>query len=219
MNATYGIRRDVGVGMLLKQAFINLRLIWRQVLAYLAGALIVAFIAQMFGNEPGGLVGLMLYLGGQYWLFHSWAKAKGLLATARIRFFAFTGLAFLLILPILFGIVLFVIPGIFLVARWLAAPAFIVAKGEGVIEAAGSSWDAVRGHTFAVGMVIVIMFIGLSAVSGIVTGFFTALLGLGALSPANLLQAHLFPLFLLGLSTATYELLGPEDNSIEEVFG
>lgn len=143
-----------------------------------------------------------------------------MLATARIRFFAFTGLALVLILPILLGTLLLVIPGIFLVARWLAAPVFIVAKGEGVIAAAGSSWAAVRGHTFAVGMAVVIMFIGLSVVSGSITGFITALFGLGVLNPVNLLQAQLFPLLLLlGVSTAAYELLGPQDNSIEEVFG
>lgn len=219
LNVSKGLRRDVDVGTLLSRTFGNLRLIWRQLLAYLAAVLLIAVIAQFLGDEPGGLIGLLLYLGGQYWLFHAWAKARGALVTPRIRFFAFCGLALLLILPILFGLMLLVIPGIFLVARWLIAPVFIVAQGEGAIEAAGSSWSAVRGHTFAVAAAITILVFAWSIVGGGITGLVAGLLGLDGENVVNGVQAQFYPLMLLGLSTAAYELLGPEDTAIEDVFG
>jgi hypothetical protein len=202
--------------------FANLRLVWWQLLAYLAVATVLAFVGQLVGDEPTGLVGLVLYFAGQYWLFRSLLKARGLVETPRIHIFAFVGLAAVLIFPIMFGVGLFVLPGLFLVARYIAAPSYIVARGDGAFAAAINSWRAVRGHTLPIAGAAALIFIGVSLIGGLIGGIGGLLAGLGtdrAAEPIDVIELQLIPLLLFALSTATYELLGPQDNSIEEVFG
>lgn len=208
--------------MLLSQSIANLKLIGKQVLAYFTIVAVLALSLPLVGEEVTGLVGLGLYFAGQYWLYHALLKARGLVETSRIHFFAFIGLGLLLIFPILFGLMLLVLPGLFLVARWIAAPAFIVARGEGVIAAAGSSWEAVRSHTGKIGGIVALFFVVVSVFGSLTTGIDGSLADIGAYrdaKPAEMIGLHLFPLLLLGLSVATYEVLGQQDNLIEEVFG
>lgn len=222
MNGRYGAARAVDFGTLMARSFENLRLIGRQIAAYLAILVAAAFLLPLFGQNLGGGAGIVAYLAGQYWLFQEFMKARGMLETQRNHFLAFVGLAVVLILPIIFGLGLFILPGLFLVARWIAAPAFVVARGEGVFASATSSWNAVRGSTLKVAGAVTVFFVLVSlfgVVASLVDGILSAVDAFGTAKPANVIQVNLFPLLLLGLSTATYELLGPEDTSIEEVFG
>jgi hypothetical protein len=221
-NYRYGAGRDVDFGTLLSSTFGNLRDVWREVAAYVAAVIVLAFTLPLAGTEITGLVGFVLYLAGQYWLYRRLMATRGLLETQRVHFFAFAGLALLLIIPIMIGIGLLVLPGLFLVARWIAAPAFIVARGEGAFAAAMSSWNTVRGSTLKVAGAVVLLFLLDSVLGVAASGMDQALAGIDAYDeakPGNVIQLNLLPLLLLGLSVATYELLGPEDNSIEEVFG
>ena len=222
MKRSFTTRAEVDFGVLLSLTFGNLRVIWRQVLAYLAVVVVLAFTLPLLGGVPLGALGFVLYLAGQYWLYRSLFAARGMLMTPRYHLVAFGLLSLLLILPIMFGLALFVLPGLFLVARWIAAPAFIVARGRGAIGAAGDSWDAVRGSTIRiVGALIVIGLIVslIGGLAGMIDGALAGIDAYGAAKPANLVQVHILPLLLLGLSVATYELLGPEDTMIEDVFG
>lgn len=222
MNYRYGAAREVDFGTLITTTFGNLALIRQQLLAYLAAMVGLAFLLPLVGDEPTGLLNLALYFIGQYWLFHALLKARGQLRTTRYHGLAFVGLALLLILPIIFGIGLFVLPGLFLVARWIAAPAFIVARGDGVIAAASGSWNAVRGSTLKVAGVVVLLVVLVSVIGAFANamdGSLAAVEAYRTARPGNLIQVNLLPLLLLGLSTATYELLGPEDTTIQEVFG
>lgn len=220
MNASrFAGPRELDFGELLSRSLRNLALIWRQVLVYLFVALLLGLGMPLMGKESTGLVGFLLYFAGQYWLFRSLLKARGLLESERIHFLAFVGLAALLILPIMFGIVALVLPGLFLVAHWIAAPAFIVARGEGVFDAVGASSAAVRGNTVRVMAAVVVLFL-------IVIALFTPVelidraLGNRADSAAlDRLMSQFFPLMLLGLSVAVYQLQRRADTMIEEVFG
>jgi hypothetical protein len=222
MNHRYGAGREVDFGALLSRSFTNLRDIWREVAAYMAAVVVLAFALPLAGNQATGLLGFALYLAGQYWLYRRLMATRGMLETQRVHFFAFAGLALLLIIPIMLGIGLFVLPGLFLVARWIAAPCFVVARGEGAFAAATSSWKTVRGSTLKVAGVVIIMAV-LDSFAGVVaSGIDLTLAGGDAYreaKPGNVIQVNLLPILLLGLSTATYELLGPEGNAIEEVFG
>jgi hypothetical protein len=222
MNYRYRASREVDFGTLLARSLANLRDVWREVAAYVAAVVVLAFALPLAGTEIAGLLGFVLYLAGQYWLYRRLMTTRGLLETQRVHFFAFAGLALLLIFPIMIGIGLLVLPGLFLVARWIAAPAFIVARGEGAFAAAMSSWNTVRGSTLKVAGAVVILFLLDSVLGVAASGMDQALAGIDAYDqaqPGNVIQLNLLPLLLLGLSVATYELLGPEDNSIEEVFG
>lgn len=226
LTPTYGAPRHVGFGALMSLATANLVFMWRQLLAYVVGVVLLAFVLPLAGEEVGGLVGLAAYFAAQYWLFHTLLKARGLLDTARMHGFAFVGLAAMLIFPILLGLGLVFLPGLFLVARWIAAPAFIVARGDNPVAAASASWQAVRGHTGMMVGAITLAVIGISLVGGALgalireAGGAMELAGFdGTTNPIDVIEAHFIPLVLFALSTAAYELLGPEDNSIEEVFG
>lgn len=216
------MRRDVEFGTLMAQTFANLRIIWWQVLAYLAVVTVLAFAVPLVGAETGGVGGLLLYFAGQYWLYRALLKARGLVEVPRIHYFRFVGLAVVLIFPIMFGLALLVVPGLFLIARYIAAPAFIVAGGDGVFAAAISSWQAVHGHTGKLMGAVALLFMLVSVIGTLTSGFGAMFLDSGAFPEVrtiDVIEAHLFPLLLLGLSCATYELLGPKDDSIEEVFG
>lgn len=219
MSRYPGFRREVGYGELLSLSLRNLALIWRQVLAYLVVAALLGLGAPLFGNEAAGLAGVLLYFAGQYWLFRSLLKARRLLESERIHFLGFVGLAALLILPILFGLAALVLPGLFLAARWIAAPAFIVARGEGVFAAAGASSAAVRGNTVKVMAAVVVLFLIVIALFTPVDLIDRALGNQADNALLDRLMSQFFPLMLLGLSVAVYERLGPEDTMIEDVFG
>jgi hypothetical protein len=222
MNYRYGAGREVGVGTLLSHCVGNLRAIWRELLAYMAGVVVLAFLLPLAGTELSGIPAIVGYLAGQYWLFRRVLVTRGMLETQRTHIFAFTALAALLIVPIMIGVAMFVLPGVFLVARTIAAPSFIVARGEDAFTAMRSSWQTVRGHSVAVMIVVTLIAVGTSLLGGSfnwIDGAVDSVDAYGEASPANVIQMQMLPLLLLGLSTAVYELLGPEDNSIEEVFG
>lgn len=214
--------RTIEFRELMSRSFANLWAIRKEVGIYLGIAAVLAFASLLLPDGLAGLPGLLLYLAGQYWLFKALLGAKGLLGVQDNHFAAFFGLAVLLVIPIGFGMAAFVLPGLFLVARWITAPAFIVARGEGPIRSAGSSWQTVRGHTGKIMGAAAIMFVLASFASGATEAadqlVGKALAG-GSAKPFSLISAQFFPLLLLGLSTATYEMLGPQDSMIEDVFG
>lgn len=219
MNRRYGAARTARYSTLLSLSLRHLALIWRQVLAYLAVFALLGLSMPLFGSQSTGLFGFLLYFAGQYWLFRALLKSRGLLQTPRIHFFTFVGLAIVLILPIMFGLAVLILPGLFLVARWIAAPAFIVAEGQGVFAATEASASAVRGNTARVAGAAVVLFLIVAAILAVLETIAKALGWADGNGALDLVEGHLLPLALLGLSTATYELLGPEDSTIEEVFG
>lgn len=222
MNRRHGEPAYLSFGTLMTRSFENLSLIWREILAYIAAAAVLGFALRLAGENISGIIGFIAYFVGQYWLFHALLKRRGMLGTESKHFFAFVGLALVLAIPIMLGLAALVLPGLFLVARWIAAPAFIVARGEGVFAAIDNSSQSVRGNTVKLAEAVVVMFLIASALSIITSGIESALSGFdfyrGA-RPIEMIESQLLPLLLLGLSTATYELLGSEDTTIEEVFG
>jgi hypothetical protein len=222
MNAFGGARREASFGTLMSRSFENLWTIRKEVAIYLVVVAVCAFTLPLLGVGVTGGGGFVAYLAGQYWLYQSFLKARGMLETPRYHLFAFFLLAAMLIFPIMFGLAALLLPGLFLVARWIAAPCFVAARGDNAIAASGASWDAVRGHTAKLAGAVVTMFLITSALSVVTGGLGGVLSGMEAYTsarPLDLIEAHLLPLLLLGLSTATYELLGPEDTMIEDVFG
>jgi hypothetical protein len=222
VSGRYGAPQELDFGALLSRSFANLWLIRWQVLIYLGIFTVAAFVVPLLGEGITSGGGFIAYLFGQYVLFQAVFKARKAMETPRLHFFSFILLALVLIIPIILGLVALLLPGLFLVARWIAAPAFVVARGRGVFEAATDSWNAVRGNTGKVAGAVVVMVVIVSCISAVISAIGGALDWLNVVSTGRSLEAieaHFLPLALLGLSTATYELLGPEDTTIEEVFG
>lgn len=96
---------------------------------------------------------LLLALGGlfaQYLLLEHMLKTAGLIHVAGSkRFWAFIGQSILGFFGFIFGFLLFVVPGLILLARWSAAPGLLIGERKGAIEALGESWTLTRGHTGA----------------------------------------------------------------------
>jgi hypothetical protein len=222
VSGRYAAPQELDFGALLSRSFANLWLIRWQVLIYLGIFTVAAFVVPLLGEGITSGGGFIAYLLGQYLLFQALFKARKALETPRFHFFSFILLALVLIIPIILGLVALVLPGLFLVARWIAAPAFVVARGRGVFAAAEDSMSAVRGNTGKVAGAVVVMFVIASCLSAVISAIGGTLDGLDiyrGLKPLDMIEAHFLPLALLGLSTATYELMGPEDTTIEEVFG
>jgi hypothetical protein len=214
--------READVPTLVSRSFENLWAIRLQVAVYLSGVAFFAFAMPLLGSGITGGGGFALYLFGQYWLFQTLLKRRGLLETQAFHIVAFFALAAVLIIPILLGLAALLLPGLFLVARWIAAPAFVAGRGEGAFAAADSSYQTVRGHTAKIAGIVVMMALITSAFGTLTAGFDGLLAGVDAYrtaKPLDVIGVHLFPLMLLGLSVAVYELLGPRDTMIEEVFG
>jgi hypothetical protein len=214
--------READFGALVSRSFENLWVIRLQVAVYLAVVAFFAFAMPLLGSGITGGGGFVLYLFGQYWLLQTLLKRRGLLETQAFHFFAFFALAAVLIIPILLGLAALLLPGLFLVARWIAAPAFVAGRGEGAFKAADSSYQTVRGHTAKIAGIVVMMALITSAFGTLTAGFGGLLSGVDAYretKPLDVIGVHLLPLMLLGLSVAVYELLGPRDTMIEDVFG
>jgi hypothetical protein len=222
LNTPYAPRQEVDFRTLISRSFENLWLIRKEIAIFLAIIAVAAFTLPLLGQSLASGAGFVSYFVGQYWLYQTFLKARGMLETPRYHLISFIALGLVLILPITFGLVAFLLPGLFLVARWIAAPAYVVAGGRGSFAAAADSWRAVRGHTGKVAGAAVVMFLivtALSSLTGAIDGQLGSLDAYRETKPIDLIEFHFLPLLLLGLSTATYELLGPRNTMIEEVFG
>lgn len=78
------------------------------------------------------------------------ASVQRLLAGARARLVRLVGAAFVYAFGIVGGLILFVVPGLIVVARWSLMPAVVMLEGKSVGEARRRSRDLVRGHSVAV---------------------------------------------------------------------
>jgi hypothetical protein len=65
-------------------------------------------------------------------------------------FLPFVGLSVLSTLGVLLGFIAFIIPGLFVMARWSIAQPLLVGRGAGVMEALGESWERTRGSEFSI---------------------------------------------------------------------
>jgi hypothetical protein len=79
-------------------------------------------------------------------------------------------------LGILGGLILFIIPGLFLLTRWALLAPVVVLEKKRAGEAFSRSWELVKGHSWSVFAVILITGIGSSIVSGIISGILRAIL-------------------------------------------
>ena len=85
-------------------------------------------------------------------------------------FLSYFGLAVLYALGVLAGFILLIIPAFFLIARWSLAQPLVVARGDGIRQAFGESWERTKGNEFQIivaGLVLVILPTAISVVTGL----------------------------------------------------
>jgi hypothetical protein len=98
---------------------------------------------------------------GVYFLLQAMLRGSGLLSYhGAPRILQFLGLGILTGLGTALGFVLFIIPGLILMARWSIASILLVAEGKGITESMGESWEKTRGSEMPIILsVIVLMFL------------------------------------------------------------
>ena len=116
-------------------------------------------IAEYFGSNVLSIgilsaVGTVLsvgFLGSLYLAFNSKSSASELEPMSALlagvqKFFPLFGAYFLSIFAVFFGLLLLILPGIYLGARLALFPAFIMLEGKGVIDSLKLSWEKTDEH-------------------------------------------------------------------------
>lgn len=136
------------------------------------------------------------------------------------RFRSVFGSGVLSAIAILFGLLLFIFPGLLLLARWSIATPLIVEENVGSVRALGDSWDRTgpsngpllliylaAGAVYAVGLIVAI---GISAAAGWEGGWIETV-------TLNL-TAGVLSVFGWILATAIYRCVNPHTAGLDEVF-
>lgn len=213
--------RRVTVGEMISGSFEPLIGIKRELGIYF-GAFLVAGLIADFVSVVQPLIAVLAFFGyfvGQYWLYRAALEHYGVVCDDRFKVFSLFWMAILLAIPLSIGWNFFFIPGILLGAKWVMAPAFLVAEERNLIEAIGDSWSASNNNMWSIaaaytvlGVIWTVLFVvatGLGDYSSTISGQFTTPMWL---------SMHVLPVLLLGLSVTAYRALADADTSLIEVF-
>ena len=109
-------------------------------------------------------------------VFFSYQLLKAMIERTGLRsrgegdvFLTYFGLAVLYGLAVALGLVLLVLPALFLISRWCLAQPLVVARGDGVMRAFGESWQRTSGNEFPI-IVVVLLFVMVPVVISVVAG-------------------------------------------------
>ena len=88
----------------------------------------------------------MATLAAQYWLTRAALRDLGYGVAHRSRFLAFFGMSVVYTVGVLLGLILVVVPGIILLARWAIGAPALLASGDGVFDCLARSWRETGQH-------------------------------------------------------------------------
>ena len=141
-----------------------------------AGSLDYGFSIDADDPSAGGLfdfVATVASVVATYLLLTRFLAARGRLRAGGSRFWPYLGMAILSGIAVILGLIVLIVPGIFLLVRWSAASGFLIGARQSVTGALGASWDATEGHGWAIFFSAVILFVGVvlgAALVGAVLG-------------------------------------------------
>ena len=126
--------------------------------------------------SAAGTVLSVAFLGGLFKAFDAKSSASEIepmsaLLSGVQKFFPLFGAYILSIIAVFFGLLLLILPGIYLAARLALFPAFIMLEGKGVIDSLKLSWektDEYGGTLFGLTLLFIIL---TSVLSGIFSSF------------------------------------------------
>ena len=97
------------------------------------------------------LLQMVVSIVAGYLLLDAMLRKTGLFSRkGEDAFLTFFGLSLLSGIAVSIGMILLIIPGLFLIARWSIAQPLVVARGDGVMKALGESWERTRGNEFQI---------------------------------------------------------------------
>jgi hypothetical protein len=74
-------------------------------------------------------------------------------------FFAYFALSILYTLGVMAGFIAIVLPGLVIMARWSLAQPMMLARGDGVMQALGGSWERTKGNEFQIIVAVLALFV------------------------------------------------------------
>ena len=229
--------RDLSIGDTLSEAW-NLytrffgRFVLIALVVYAVLGLLEAIVSTVSddGNTLGlffwAIVSLVVSLVGYFWLQGTLVEAVRdvrdgradesvgeLFAKVRPRLPALIAAGVLAAIGVGVGLVLLVIPGLFLLTRWVLIVPVIVLEGRSAGEAFGRSWELVKGHSWTMFGLILVTLIGLGIVSSILTGIVAAILDflgtfLSTWLTTTVVNSLVAPFVALAWTVAYYRLTG-----------
>lgn len=220
----YNEPRQANIGDFLGGAFLELGLIKREIGLYFAGFGFLGLLGYAAKSQTvglGGLIGLagfVAYWVAHYWLFQQLMKRHGIVEDDRFRVFQLFFMALLIGIAAGFATNFLVIPGVILMAKWIMAPAFLVARDRSLFQAMGDSWRASDGSTLQLSLAVFVILFGWLIAYGAVSGLAGAL---GRNSPLTVLTGlalHILPIVMMGLSVAVYRILTEPTSEVADVF-
>ncbi len=214
---------ELTVGRLISEAIETAKGSSEVVLPTIGGLTVLAVIAQYLAlNGSIGLAGLMQIVlliaavGASYIVLETMLKKAGLQSySGPRRFLPYLGLTILVILGVIAGMILLIVPGVYLAVRWSLAQARLVARGDGVMDSLKASWDLTKGYSLRIFLAILAF-----GLIGIVIGFIAGLLG-----PTNIvglvisqLASYTLSMIMLGLAVVLFSHIDPHGKNLSQVF-
>lgn len=74
-------------------------------------------------------------------------------------FVTYLGMSLLSALGVFAGFILLIFPGLFIMARWSLAQPLVVARGDGVMQSLGESWERTKDNEFQILAVVLVFLI------------------------------------------------------------
>ena len=188
----------MSIGDVLGEAFDLYKRFFLRFIATAAVVFVVLDLASALADRAGGesltsdalwtLVSILLSVVATFWLQGALIEAVSdvrdgridttigdLFARTRPRLPALIAAGIVAGIGVVVGIILLIVPGLFLLTRWALIPAVIVIEKRGAGDSFDRSWDLTRGYGWSVFGSLVISFIIYAIAAGLVRALFVPL--------------------------------------------
>lgn len=134
---------------------------------YVAGLTLVNAALKYFTvsmTRPTELAGVafvqfVVGLTAAYFALDMLLQKTGLRTRKEDVFFAYFGLSLFYILGVMAGFLLIFLPGLVIMARWSLAQPMMIARGDGIMQALGGSWERTKGNEFQIIVAVLALYI------------------------------------------------------------
>ena len=175
----------------------------------------------------GALLKFVVGVVGGYLLIETMVRKTGL--RTRTDNEAFLPYLLMLVpytLGVMLGLIVFILPGLIIMARWSIAQPLLVARGDRPMQALGESWKLTKGNSvrlFLFYLLLIIVYIVAAMVLGAVLGALTLALGPSVALTANaivsgLLSAVVTVVFVAVFAAVHRQLSGPSAAAVSQTF-
>ena len=152
-----------------------------------------------------------------YYLMIRFLHQRGRPAQGAAGILPYIGMTIISTIAVVLGLILLLIPGIYIWVRWSASTGFLISGGASITDSLSASWRATKGSGWPIFLVTLVLVIGLLAMGG-------------ALGAVTLITSETVTLVLSGfaeagasalmsaLAIAIYLLVSTDQSSVEDIF-